>query len=422
MAMVLYSLLLGAVLAAGAPVWGWRMLRHRRYRAGLQQRLGAVPAAVVAAVHGRRVVWVHAVSVGEVLAAERLVRELGTALGPGWVVIVSTTTETGQEVACARFGAERVFYWPLDFGWIVDRFLRAVNPELVVLVESELWPGMLERCRRAGILVAVVNARMSDRSFGRARRLPGLWRWMTRGVGTFLAQGEETAARLRALGAADVRVPGNLKYDLVQGGAGPLVDTLRSLVQGRTLVVAGSTLPGEESLLLEAWPAVLERDPGAILLLAPRHTNRFAEVDHFLRAAGRQVVRASSFTVSQDDLSPGALILLDTVGDLAGVYAVATVAFVGGSLVPRGGHNPLEAARFGVPVVMGPSYENFREVVNGMRRAEAVRIVQPEELPATLVTLLEDDGGMGKRGRAIFQAQSGATARTVATLREMLHA
>ena len=419
MAMVLYSLLLGAVLAASAPVWGWRMLRQGRYRAGLRQRLGTIPATVAATAQGRRVVWVHAVSVGEVLAVERLVRELGEALGPAWVVLVSTTTETAQTIAAERFGAGRVLYWPLDFAWIVRRLLSVLRPEMLILVESELWPRMLRECRARGVPVAVVNARMSDRSFRRAMRVPGLWRWMTAGVPVFFAQGQETAGRLRALGASEVRVLGNLKFDLQPVRANALSAQIGEMAQGRKLVVAGSTLPGEELLVLRAWRTVLETDPCALLVFAPRHTPRFSEVAQLLRAEGWSFVAASQGLCALDDRN---VVLLDTLGDLASVYGVADVALIGGSLVPRGGHNPLEAARFGVPVLMGPSYENFREIVDGMLEEDAIAVVQPDKLAWGLTYLLQHGAESGRRGQMFFEAQAGATARTVQALRELLDA
>ena len=420
MGMVLYSLLLALTLAATAPVWGWRMVRQHRYRAGLAQRMGQVPAQVADAVAGKHVVWVHAVSVGEVLAVERLVRELGTALGDDWRLIVSTTTETGQKIARERFGADRVFYWPFDFSSVVRRFLRALRPELLVLVESELWPRMLHECRRSGVPVVVVNARMSDRSFNRANRVRPLWRWIACQA-IFFAQGQETATRLRTLGAAEVRILGNLKFDLQPVPDNAVAARVRSLTHGRRIVVAGSTLASEESLILQAWKDVLAAESSAVLVLAPRHTPRFAEVLSLLSSEGWPTIQASQESLT-GDLPEKAVVLLDTLGDLASVYGLADVAFVGGSLVPQGGHNPLEAARFGVPVAMGPSYENFREMVDGMRAGEAIQIVTPGELAPVLTELLKNDRSMGERGRAFFESQAGATARTIAALWEILHA
>ncbi len=433
MGMGLYSFLLAVGLGVSAPWWAWRMATSGRYRVGLGGRLGRVPAALRAAVEGKRVVWVHAVSVGEVLAAARLVGELGGRLdadsGAGWVVVVSTTTATGQTVARERFGAGRVFYFPLDFGWVVRRYLRALRPELMVLVESELWPRLLGECEREGVPVAVVNARMSDRSFGRAMRVRRVWGWMGRRVGLWLAQGQETAGRLRELGveAGRIRMAGNLKYDAPATEQNRVASAIRDFAYGHKIVVAGSTLAGEEKVLLGVWSGIVEQVPGAVLVLAPRHPPRFEEV---ARMIGDAQYPAGSVCTLEKEIQEermligedGYVLELDTLGDLATVYGVATVAFVGGSLVGMGGHNPLEAARFGVPVVMGPSYENFREIVEGMRASKAIRIVDSDGLEAALVQLLKDDGGMGERGRRFYEGQAGATGRTVAALMELIGA
>ena len=421
--MIVYSVLLGLVLVVGAPWWLLRMATSGRYRAGLRGRMGVVPAGLREFVAGREVVWVHAVSVGEVMAAEGLVRGLETAL-PGWAVVVSTTTETGQELACKRLGARRVFYLPLDFAFAVRRYLRVLRPGMVVLMESELWPRLMTECRRDGIALAVVNARVSDRSYPRYMRLKALWRPLLAGVGRFFAQSEETAERLRRMGveAGRVVVTGNLKYDVRTAGENAMASRVRRAVGADRLLVAGSTLPGEEAILLEAWSEVVMQVPGARLLVAPRHPNRFDEVVRLLEVKSR-VVRCSVLPEDGAGAEPGAILVLDTIGDLAAVYGLGTGAFVGGSLVPMGGHNPLEAAQFGVPVVMGPWYDNFREIVEAMRAAEAVRIVRREALSDTLVGMMqsgEEMLAMGERGRAVFEAEAGATSRTVTGLVALL--
>ncbi len=419
----LYSTLLALALLVSAPWWLWRMVTSNRYREGLPGRLGVVPRSLKAAAAGRSVIWLHAVSVGEVFAAVRLVQELEAAL-PDHLLVVSTTTATGQKVAQERFGPERVFYFPLDFAFVVRRYLRALNPELVLLMESELWPRLLDECKSRRIPVAVVNARISDRSFPRAMRFSALWRPVLAKVTLFLAQGKETAERLASIGAAAERilVSGNLKYDLLPPAPNAVAARMESLIGERKLVVAGSTLHGEEELLLAAWPQILKREPEAVLVLAPRHPQRFREVKELLRACGSQWIAASreEFFQSGSLLEDTSIILLDTLGDLAAVYELAGVAFLGGSLIPKGGHNPLEAARFGVPVVMGPSYENFREIVESMRAASAIRIVNESSLASALADLLEDDKGLGQRGRAFFRSQAGATARTVEALLALL--
>lgn len=422
--MIVYSSLLLAVLVVGAPYWLIRMATSGRYRAGLPGRLGRVPEALRVAVAGRDVIWVHAVSVGEVLAAGRLVTELKQAL-PGWVVAVSTTTETGQRLAAARLPESPVFYLPLDFAFSVRKYLRVLRPKMLVLMESEFWPRLTEECYNIGVPIVVANARVSDRSFPRYLRLRHLWKRFLEMISLFLAQSSETAERLVKIGAPAerVRVMGNLKYDVRSGDASEMTRRIGSLLHGARLIVAGSTLAGEEEALLTAWPAIHEAVPDAALLIAPRHPDRFDEVLQLIRKSGYPFFRCSQLIAVTEPISGGTILLLDTIGDLASMYSLAAVTFVGGSLVPKGGHNPLEPAQFGVPVVTGPSFENFRGVVEAMRAAEAIRIVPPERLADTLIALLQDTANakaLGERGRTAFRAQAGATARTVQALVALL--
>jgi len=420
-----YSVLLAAVLVVGAPYWLVRIAASGRYRAGLWGRLGFVPAGLRAAVAGRQVVWVHAVSVGEVMAATALVRELRGAL-PGWVVAVSTTTATGQRLARERFADSPVFYLPLDFKFAVRRYLAALRPRMVVLMESELWPRLMMECERDGVPLAVVNARVSDRSLPRYLWLRRLWRPLLGRVSVFLAQSGENAERLLRIGAPAerVRVTGNLKYDIRVSEESALTAMLRSRLAGDArVVICGSTLDGEERMLLEAWRLVLAAEPKAMMVLAPRHPDRFAAVAGLVAGNGFGLVRASEFREMPVEAAAGSVFLLDTIGDLASTYSLGAVAFVGGSLVAKGGHNPLEPARFGVPVAMGPSFENFREIVDAMRGEDAIRVVSPPMIGETLVAMLRDSDearAMGERGRRVFEAQAGATARTMGALMELL--
>jgi 3-deoxy-D-manno-octulosonic-acid transferase len=387
----------------------------------------------VAALAGRRVVWVHAVSVGEVLAATRLVEELEAALGDGWVVVVSTTTRTGQALARERFGPERVFYMPLDFAFAVRPFLRALRPAVQVLIESEVWPRMMHECRKIGTPVIVVNARVSDRSFGRSMGVRWIWSRVLRKATRWQAQSEEDARRLVAMGAPaeDVSVGGNLKYDARAPKQSRIAELIKEAAAGRPIVVAGSTVAFdreyEDEVVLEAWRNSVRTNCNALLVLAPRHPEKFREVEaraHEFRTLSASAlmmgVRSSeAFTESGlgGDGLPVEVVVLDTIGDLAAVYGMADVAFVGGSLVKRGGHNPLEPAQFGVPVVVGPSYENFRDIVTKMQAADGIRIVQDrDELEDGLIEILTDREAakaMGERGRLVFEEQQGATARAV---------
>ncbi len=424
--LILYSLALVLVLVVGAPWWLFRMATSGKYREGLTERLGIVPQRIYGSLSATNIVWIHAVSVGEVLAASRLIEELDSKLAESGGrrrtdqlrVMISTTTKTGQALARDRFGAERVFYFPLDLGWAVRAWLRALRPRLLVLVETEFWPRMLSECRRAKIPVAVVNARISDRSWPRYRALGWFWRPLLGKLAVVLAQTELDATRLRELGANNVQVAGSLKYDVRVTGESELTAMLRNrLPAGARILVCGSTLGGEEDLLLEALPA------GIVTILAPRHPERFGEVAEILSRRGVNWVRRSEWGRAPRRIDPGTVFLLDSIGELASLYSLAGAAFVGGSLVPAGGHNPLEAARFGVPVMMGPSYENFRGIVEKLREHVAIRIVEPAGLRGVLEELLsgsQASRAMGARAREVFEREAGATQRTVEALLDVL--
>ena len=419
--LTVYRFLLLLVLVGGAPYWLVRIAFNGRYRAGLKRRLGLVPARVGMIDSRQEVVWVHAVSVGEVIAASELVRSLGDA---GCLVAISTTTKSGQDLARKRFKNSVVFYMPLDVAWILRRYLRALRPRLVVMMESELWPNLIHLCATSGIPLAVANARVSDRSFPRYMRLRSLWKPLLREVSLFLAQSDETAQRLEQMGVLKDRivVAGNVKYDGRSPEATPTTRHVRALTQAR-MVVAGSTLAGEEEAVLAAFAEVRLGTPDSVLLLAPRHQQRFAEVLGLVQKSGSACIECSRITAETKPIQPGTIVLVDTIGDLASLYSLATVAFVGGSLVDKGGHNPLEPAHYGVPVIMGPSYENFREIVEALRAQDAIWVVKVEELGRSLRSLLEHPAeatAMGRRGRQVFEARAGATRRTVGPLLELL--
>lgn len=426
--MFIYNLAVLVVLVLGAPWWIWRMATTQKYREGLAARLGRIPAALRSSGDRRPVLWLHAVSVGEVLAVSRLLEELDRAFA-GYRILISTTTRTGQQLARQRFGVERVFYCPLDLPWAVGAYLRLLRPRALILAETEFWPNLLTACFRQKIPVAVVNARISDRSWPRYRRLRRFWRPLLKRLSCLLAQSPLDAERLRALGCRSSRisVSGNLKFDVRAAGQMPLAQTLRQCAPGQRFVVAGSTLQGEEAALLEAWPTLLAANPDLVMVLAPRHPERFAAVAGLLRDSGISWLRRSEWSaeapVSMPELRPGQILLLDSIGELASLYSLASVAFVGGSLFPTGGHNPLEPAQFRVPIVMGPHYANFRAIVDDLRAQEAIHIAPRERLAPSLVSLLgdrEDARAMGERAHQVFEQHAGATARTLHALEALL--
>lgn len=424
MILFFYNVALLAVLILGAPFWLWRMATTEKYREGIRERLGRVPKRLCPdrlRADGRPVLWLHAVSVGEVLAVSRLVAELERAF-PAHRLLVSTTTRTGQALARQRFGEERVFYCPLDLPWAVRAYLDALRPAMLILAETEFWPNLLSGCFRRGVPVAVVNARISDRSWPRYRALRWLWRPFLSRLSLVLAQSELDAARLRAIGCAAERVSvgGNLKFDVRAAEESEAVRRLRGQAAGWRVVVAGSTLEGEEAALIEAWPQLLAIDPNLVLVLAPRHPERFPAVAALLEASGCAWLRRSEW---RREIQAGEILLLDTIGELASVYSLASVAFVGGSLVSAGGHNPLEPAQFGVPVVIGPSYENFRAIVEDLRGHDAIRIAAKGDFADAVTGLLRDFSAakaMGERAREVFERQAGATARSVAAIRALM--
>lgn len=414
---LLYSILFLMALIVSSPWWLLRMLRHGKYRAGLRERLGCVPARLRRAPGG---VWMHAVSVGEVLAIVPLARELRERL-PGAAVYVSTTTATGQRLARERFGEENVFYFPLDLPFAVGAYFRALQPRLVVVAETEFWPNFL-RVGHLGAAVAVVNARISDRSLPRYRYFRALLAPVLGYVDLFCAQGAEDARRLREIGAdpARVQVTGNLKFDIAVPPETGLVRSLRAAVGPAPVLVCGSTVEGEEPLILAAFAQVCARHPDAVLLLAPRHPERFAAVAELARSSGHALTRRSEWSGAP---LQGGVLLVDTIGELASLYSLATVAFVGGSLVPRGGHNILEPAQAGVPIIVGPHTENFRDIVSTFARENALVTCEAAQLASCLLRLLDDSRereGLGGRAREVFQRNAGATQRTVSALEVLL--
>lgn len=436
MILFFYNVALMAALVAGAPWWLWRMATTRKYRQGLLERMGRVPrrlGSLYAPAGERPLIWLHAVSVGEVLAVTRLVRTLETTL-PDYQLLISTTTRTGQALARERFGMNRVFYCPLDLPWAVRAYLNVLKPSLLILAETEFWPNLLNGCFRRGIPVAVVNARISNRSWPRYMRFVRLWQPLLSRINRLLAQSETDAERLRALGCPPERVSvaGNLKFDVRAAKEADATRQLKILAGKLRLIVAGSTLEGEESALLDAWPRLLLADHQIAMVLAPRHPERFGAVAALLERSGVEWSRRSSWLTDPSKpppvigpLRPGEIVLLDTIGELASIYSLASLAFVGGSLIPAGGHNPLEPAQFGVPIVMGPHYANFSAITESLRDDDAIRIADKEELASVLMELLGNRTAaeaMGARAKDVFERQSGATGRSVEAVRELLAA
>ena len=408
------------------PYWLFQFLRHGKYSRGFSERLGKVPSRILTSAPAR-VLWIHAVSVGEVLAVSRLIDQLRRVL-PEHRVVVSTTTDTGQDLARKRFGEANVFYFPMDFAFSIRPYLEALRPDLVILAETEFWPNFLRLVHASGTPIAVVNARISDRSWPRYRRFAWALRRMLAHVDLFLTQTAEDASRLRSIGAdpARIEVLGNLKFDVSLPAPPPIVDSLRRSLAAegaRPVLVCGSTVEDEEPPLLKAFENLRVGHPRAVMILAPRHPERFPAVAALLEQMGIPFHRRSQWNENERQPLAAGVLLVDTIGELASLYALADVAFVGGSLVPRGGHNIIEPAQHGVAVVTGNHTENFRDIVGLFLSRDAVRIVGLSELPLTLMHLLDHESerlALGRRAKETIQSQMGATSRTLDALLSLL--
>jgi 3-deoxy-D-manno-octulosonic-acid transferase len=419
-----YSALLAAGLLISLPYWIFQMLRHGKYRVGFGQRLGSVPVSLLQS-STQPTIWFHAVSVGEVLAISGLVEHLRQRW-PERRIVVSTTTDTGQKLARSRFGDVNVFYFPLDLGFAIAPYLQALKPELIVIAETEFWPNFLRLAKRSGARMAVVNARISDRSLPGYQRLRWWLPKVIANVDLFLAQTWEDRKRLIQIGAPEdrVEVTGNLKFDIKPPPAPAVLASLRENFQksGATpILVCGSTVDEEEErMLLQAFQNILASYPHAVMILAPRHPERFPVVAALLESLGVRFWRRSLW--NGESIS-GGVILLDTIGELAAIYGLADIAFVGGSLVPKGGHNIIEPARHGVAIVVGNHTENFRDIIWLFQTQDAVRIVGPAELPLVLMDLISDEAerkALGARAAEVLHSQAGATEKTFAALEKLL--
>jgi len=421
---ILYSVVLALGFVLGLPWFLWKGRASGKYLRTFRERMGRLP--VYLNLDGDRSIWIHAVSVGEVLAARPLVPALRERF-PGHRLFLSTTTLTGNEVAKKSVrGLDGLFFAPFDFPHAVRRALEVVNPSLLLLVETELWPNLIHEASRRGTRVALVNGRISPRSFPRYRRMRRLLASVLSEIDLFLMQGEPHAERIRAMAAPPerVKVTGNLKFDAVEAGRAP--ERLARLIHGggppRPLWVAGSTVGGEEELVLKAFHRVRERVPQARLLLAPRHPERFSLVPRLIEQAGFRCLRRSALDPAA--WSDGEVLLLDTLGELAQLYSLASVVFVGGSLVPSGGHNILEPAVAGKPVLVGPHMENFQEIADTFRAESAmVQVASADELGREVSSLMLDEPrrrGLGERARDLIGRNRGAVRRTTDALAPLL--
>ena len=420
---LLYSALLAAAMVLAMPFWLWQILRHGKYRTGFNERWGKVPPRILKE-PVEPVIWIHAVSVGEVLAISGLVEKLREQF-VGYRVVVSTTTDTGQKLARQRFGEQNVFYFPLDFAFAIRPYLKVLKPHLLIMAETEFWPNFLRLARAHGARISVVNARISDHSWPGYRRFKSLLQRVLQHVDLFLTQTEEDKHRLVDIGAPEnrVQVTGNLKFDTPEPPTPPILAELKTalVLEGAgPVLVCGSTVESEEQMLAPVFENLFRKHPRALVLLAPRHPERFDSVAALLEQKRIRYVRRSQRT---GEKIAGSVLLLDTIGELSALYSLADVAFVGGSLVPRGGHNILEPARYGAAIVVGEHTENFRDIIELFRRQNAVKVTNPSNVEKDLFALMADESGrltLGELGAGVLQTQTGSTERTLSALAELL--
>lgn len=423
-----YTLLIVALAAVLAPWFAYQALRYHKYIGNLAQRMGYLPVSFN--LDGDDSIWIHAVSVGEALTARALIPDLRQRY-PGLRIFVSTTTLSGQQIARTRLqDVDAVFFFPFDLPPFVNRTLRLVRPKIFIMMETEIWPNLLRACRRLGVKTVLVNGRISSRSYPRYRLARGFFRHVLADVDRFCMQSEESARRIVEIGAAPARVvvTGSLKFEsldlpgAVPGrGVGRVLRFFR-IAPGRPVLIAGSTMKGEEPLVLRAFAAVRREWPNALLILAPRKPERFSEAEALAQGEGMSVVPRTRLEI---DAEPRAdVVVLDSIGELAPLFQVATVVFIGGSLVDHGGHNILEPAAHGKPIVFGPHMQNFAEIAEAfVSNQAAIQVRDAGELADVCVRLVGDGverARLGAAARAMVEANRGAKPRTLDAIAELL--
>lgn len=444
-----YSLMMAIAALLLAPYWIFKGITQGKYLSNLSERLGfSFPGLEKLPQHRSGAIWLHAVSVGEALSSVALAKKLKERY-PERPLVVSTTTITGQAIARERMPfADAVFYFPLDWAFSVKRALTVVKPAIVIVLETEIWPNFLREAARAGVPVVFVSGRISDRSFDRYQRWFGIAGFYLRplmksalGSGAaFLMQSEKDVERIRALGAPADRVfrSGNVKYDQELPKATPLAEWLEKEVREnkrRPLIVAGSVVANEEPLALIAFGVLQGEHRDALLLLAPRKPERFGDAEQYIEDSHQKFIKRSQLAVALPSgarnsgefskLPQGiAVVLLDSIGELASLYSIADGVFIGGSLVESGGHNILEPAAFGKVPVFGTSMENFAEMSQRFVAAEAaIQVESPEDAGVTWIELLRQPERMKRMGdmaKRLVEESRGATDRALAEIEKQL--
>lgn len=416
---ILYNVLLVIVTVMLSPYILFKVVTVKKYRGGITQKLGRIRKGVLRVLrNAERPIWVHAVSVGEVMAAHPLIRDLRKRY-PRKRIILSTVTVTGNFTARQRVPeADAVFFFPFDYPCIVRHVIKRINPALVIVAETELWPNFFRELRRAGVPSAIVNGRVSPHSYRNYLRFGWFFRTVFKNIDLFCMQSEADAERIRNIGAdpGRVLVTGNLKFDQKI----PVVKTFPLAVpKGGKVIVAGSTHQGEESIILELFRRLREKFPRLLLIIAPRHPERFGEVEGIINAAGFDCQRRSALRGGVKDV-----LLLDSIGELWSFYALCDIAFVGGSLVKVGGHNLLEPAAMKKPVIFSRYMFNFKEISEALISAGGgIMVKDKAELYEQMERLLSDEAAakrIGERAYGVVSANTGATGRTLDAIKKVL--
>lgn len=416
-----YALLLLAV----APVLVYRRIRFGKYRGGWREKL---TGQLIRKHPDRQCIWFHAVSVGEVLQLQKVLDETMSRF-PAAELFITTTTDTGYEVARTKFPQHTIAYFPLDFTWAVSQALKTIHPDLVVLVELELWPNFVFQCRKRAIPLALINGRIGEKSFRGYSRIKPLLRRVLECFDVLAVQNETYAERLISLGAPSDRVvvTGNIKFDRAESdrSSAKTMDLRRAfgIQPDEQVFIAGSTQSPEEMYALDTWRSLRADFPKLRLILVPRHKERFDDVAELVHQRGVPLLRRSEQTgpadggASMNSTSSRPVILLDTLGELAACWGLADIAFVGGSLTNRGGQNMLEPAGYGAAVLFGPNTWNFKDITEALLSRDAARVIRTaDELENTLRELLEDPGSakqLGRTAREFVAEQQGATVKTI---------
>ncbi|HEY0765203.1 MAG TPA: 3-deoxy-D-manno-octulosonic acid transferase [Pyrinomonadaceae bacterium] len=424
-----YSLLLSLGLLVLIPHFLFQALAHGKYIAGLRQRLGSVPR-----VNGKPVIWLHCVSVGETQAARPLAQRLKQQF-PHHALVVSTITRTGQNLAqdVFRNHAAGVFYFPFDWRWSVRRALKTINPEAVLIMETELWPNFLRECKARQIPVALVNGRISRQSFRRYKLITFFLRRVLSSLSMAVMQSEPDAERLGVLGMPEERLftAGNLKFDAeVASGLTGKTEEVRTrfgLNSDAPLILAASTHSSEEEIILDSIKKVSKTTP-VRLMIAPRHPERFKEVASVIEKSGLSWSRRTDQPKPSD--RDATVILLDTIGELPATYELAQIVFVGGSIIDKGGHNVLEPAASGTAIVTGAHTHNFHAIVALMNEANALVQLPPlegcpaaDEIAHVFAKLLADPSEraeLGRRAKQLVTDNQGATDKTMKLIAPLL--